>query len=329
MRPFAYVDERSVAEAAAAVHAAPGAMFLAGGTTLVDLMRQGVLAPDVLVDVHRLPLGDIELDDRRARIGACVRNAQLAEHPELRARWPVVGEALLSSMSPQLRNMSTVAGNILQRTRCSYYRDRHSPATSASPAPAARRSAATTATTRSSAPARAASPCSRPTSPPRWLSSTPLSTPAAATAAPAGCRSTAFTSLPARPPSARPILDHGELVTHLELPALALARHSHYFKVGDRSSYAFALASAAVALDVERGIIRDARIALGGVATRPWRCPDAEQRCAASRPRSPRSAAPPTSRSPAPSPAVTTASRSTSPATCSCAPLTELAARPR
>nr|WP_263429286.1 xanthine dehydrogenase family protein subunit M [Nannocystis pusilla] len=277
VRPFAYVDERDVAGAAAAVHAAPGAMFLAGGTTLVDLMRQGVLAPDLLVDVHRLPLGDIELDDRRARIGACVRNAQLAEHPELRARWPVVGEALLSGMSPQLRNMSTVAGNILQRTRCSYYRDGHSPCNKRVPGSGC---AAIGGHDRDHAILGAG---------PRCIAVFPSDLATALAILDAivytrrgdgGARRLPFDGFhlaPGDTPERETILDHGELVTHLELPTLAIARCSHYFKVGDRSSYSFALASAAVALDLERGIVRDARIALGGVATRPWRCPDAEQ----------------------------------------------------
>jgi len=277
VRPFAYVDARDVAAAAATVHAAPGAAFLAGGTSLVDLMRAGVLAPDTLVDVHRLPLGDIELDDRRARIGACVRNAQLAEHPEIAARWPVVGEALLSGMSAQLRNMSTVAGNLLQRTRCPYYRDPHSACNKRAPGSGC---AAIGGYDRDQAILGGS---------PRCIATFPSDLATALAILDAvvytrrgdgGARRLPFDGFhlaPGDTPERETVLDHGELVTHLELPGLMIARRSHYYKARDRSSYAFALASAAVALDLERGIIRDARIALGGVATRPWRCPAAEQ----------------------------------------------------
>jgi xanthine dehydrogenase YagS FAD-binding subunit len=277
MRPFTYVEGISVADAAAAVHAAPAAMFLAGGTTIVDLMKLGVLAPAALVDVQRLPLGDIELDDRRARIGACVRNAQLAEHPEIRARWPVVREALLSGMSAQLRNMSTVGGNILQRTRCPYYRDPHSACNKREPGSGC---AAQTGWDRDAAVLGGSPGCVA-------VFPSDLATALAILDAiiytrrgDGGARRLPFDGfhrLPGDTPERETVLDHGELVTHLELPDLAIARRSHYFKVRDRSSYDFALASAAVALDLERGHVRDARIALGGVATRPWRCTAAEQ----------------------------------------------------
>lgn len=277
MRPFAYVEGVTVADAAAAVHAAPTAMFLAGGTTVVDLMKSGVLAPAALVDVHRLPLGDIELDDRRARIGACVRNAQLAEHPDIRARWPVVGEALLSGMSPQLRNMSTVAGNVLQRTRCPYYRDPHSACNKREPGTGC---AARTGWDRDAAVLGTSPHCIAVFPSDLATALAILDTIIYTRRGDGGARRLPFDGfhrLPGRSPERETILDHGELVTHFELPDLALSRRSHYLKVRDRASYEFALASAAVALDIERGLVRDARIALGGVATRPWRCFTAEQ----------------------------------------------------
>ncbi len=151
MRPFSYVNAPDVATAIRAVAGDPGAKFLGGGTNLVDLMRAGIEQPDTVVDITSLPLAEVEeRPDGGVRIGALVRNGRLAAHPLIRARYPVLSQAILAGASAQLRNMATVGGNLLQRTRCPYFYDRAPPATSASPAAGATRSADSTAATPSS-----------------------------------------------------------------------------------------------------------------------------------------------------------------------------------
>jgi xanthine dehydrogenase YagS FAD-binding subunit len=278
MKPFAYERAADADAAVAALAAAPTARFLGGGTNLVDLMRLGVEAPDRLVDVSRLAHDRIEpSDDGGLRIGAAVRNSDLAADPLVRERYPLLSQALLAGASGQLRNLATIGGNLLQRTRCAYFQDVTKPCNKRRPG--------------SGCPAREGDH--------RNLAilghsehcvATHPSDMAVALAAigatvrvhgPAGQRSIPIPGLHRLPedvPERDTMLEHGELITALELPPLpaALARRSGYRKVRDRASYAFAVVSVAAALDVQDGVVRDVRIALGGVAHVPWRATAAE-----------------------------------------------------
>jgi len=279
VRPFAYARPASAAEAVAAVAAHDGrAAFLGGGTNLVDLMKLGVAEPAVLVDVTRLPHGEIaETADGGLRIGAAVRNSDLAAHAAVRERYPVLAQAILAGASGQVRNAATVGGNLLQRTRCPYFQDTSKPCNKRRPG--------------SGCPAR--------TGHHRDLAvlghsehcvATHPSDMAVALAAldavvhvegPGGARELPFVDLhrlPGDEPERDTTLRHGDLVTAVEVPALPFARRSAYRKVRDRASYAFALVSVAAALDVEDGTVRDVRLALGGVAHKPWRASVAEER---------------------------------------------------
>ncbi len=276
MQPFRYVrasDQPGAIDAAA--H--PDATFVAGGTTLVDLMRLEVMRPAQVVDITGLPLAQVAAEGAGGvRIGALVRNSDLAEHPLIRKAYPVLSEALLSGASPQLRNMATVGGNLLQRTRCPYFRD-------AGVAACNKRApgsgcAAIGGFTRSHAVLGTSEQC---------IASNPSDMNVALVAldarihiaGPTGERTIAMTDLHTLP-GARPEVEHtlaaGELITAVSLPPSTLAARSTYIKVRDRASFAFALASAAVGLDMAGKTIREARIALGGVATKPWRAQEAE-----------------------------------------------------
>ncbi|MDF2233751.1 FAD binding domain-containing protein [Albimonas sp. CAU 1670] len=262
MNRFDYLRPATVEEAVAAA-AAPGAAYLAGGTNLLDLMKVGAASPSTLVDVTRLPgLDAIEdLPDGGLRIGAMVRNSDVARAPAVLARFPMVAEALLSGASAQLRNAATVGGNILQRPRAAL-------------------SGGLAGEPREHAVLGWTEAC-------RSVHPSDFAVPLAALGAvleiagPDGRRQTplaAFFSLPEGAPEAVADLRPGELVTALILPAEAagLAAHARYVKLRERTSFAFALVSAAAALEIEGGAIARARLALGGVAHRPWRAEAAE-----------------------------------------------------
>ncbi|MDF2692238.1 MAG: Molybdopterin dehydrogenase [Labilithrix sp.] len=288
MAPFVYLratDERSAIDKAASEKA--GAAFLAGGTNLVDMMRLGVTRPAALIDVGRLPLTQIEASaDGGLSIGAMARNSDVAEHPLVLASYPVLSEALLSGASPQLRNLATVGGNLLQRTRCAYFRDVTFPACNKrSPGSGC---AALDGWNRMHAVLGTSSHC---------IAAHPSDMCVALTAldaivhvrGPKGDRAiplTDFHTLPGDHPEVETTLAPGELVLRVTLPARAFARRSRYVKARDRASYAFALASCAVCLDLERegGSIKEARIALGGVGTKPWRSLEAERELAGKKP---------------------------------------------
>ena len=273
MEPFEFVAARDEAHA---VDAGAHGMFIAGGTNMVDYLRLEVLRPHVLVDITGLPLGKIEDQRGGLTIGALVRNAELATHPLVVARYPVLAEALLAGASPQIRNLATTAGNLLQRTRCPYFRDvqfaacnKRAPGSGCAALGGYNRSHAVLGTSE------------------RCIATNPSDMNVALAAldatvhtrGPNGVRAIAFGdfhTLPGEHPEIESVLQPGELVTHVTLPALPFAKRSHYLKVRDRASFAFALASAAVALDVQNGAIRDARVALGGIATKPWRSREAE-----------------------------------------------------
>jgi xanthine dehydrogenase YagS FAD-binding subunit len=276
MNDVGYERPSSVADAIR-LAAQPGAAFVAGGTNLIDLMKGHVAMPTLLVDVNRLPLADVvRRPDGGVRIGALVRNSDLANHVLVREGYPLLSQALVSGASPQLRNMATVGGNLMQRTRCYYFYD---PAFAAcnKRAPGSG-CAARAGHNRIHAVLGASSAC---------VATNPsdMSVALAALRAdvivqgPGGERRLPiadFHRLPGDTPERDTNLAPGELIVAVELPPSPFAARSHYLKVRDRASYAFALVSVAAALDLRDGVVRDAALALGGVAHRPWRVAEAE-----------------------------------------------------
>ena len=278
MNRFDYIRPASAAEAIAAA-AQPGSAYLAAGTNLVDLMKAGVARPERLVDITRLPgLDRIDwLAEGGVRIGALVRNADLAYDPGIQSRFPGVAEALLSGASPQLRNAATVGGNLLQRTRCAYFFDTASACNRRAPGSGCD---ALRGETRLQAILGWSEHC---------IATHPsdLCVPLVALDAvvelegPGGPREIALEALhrlPGESPERETGLDPGELITAIRLPPQgeALASHARYLKVRERTSYAFAVVSAFAGLALDGGVIRKARVALGGVAAKPWRARDAE-----------------------------------------------------
>jgi xanthine dehydrogenase YagS FAD-binding subunit len=276
MKVFGYERVVSARDAARAVAARPGAMFLAGGTTLVDLMKLDVLVPDTVVDIRPLGLSSIEVSDEAIVIGAAVSNSQLAWHPVVRDRFPVLSEAILSGATTQIRNMATVAGNLLQRTRCPYFRDVHASCNRRQPGSGCD---ALTGFNRGHAVLGVSEQCIA-THPSDMCVALTVLDATVRTLLPDGTtRSLPFGELhrlPGDTPHLEFGLQHGELITHVVITSLPAARRSHYLKVRDRASYEFALASAAVVLDLDGNTIRAARLGLGGIATRPWRATEAE-----------------------------------------------------
>ncbi len=276
MNPFRYERANDASSAVALVARAPNGVFLAGGTNLVDHMKLGVRQPDLLVDVTRLPYDRIELlPDGGVRIGAMVRNSDLAADRTIRQRYPMLAQALLAGASGQLRNLATTGGNLLQRTRCVYFQDVSKPCNKRVPGSGC---SARDGYHRTLAILGASEAC---------IATHPSDMAVAMIAldaivrvlGPNGERTIpliGFHRLPGSEPQRDTVLEHGELITAVDLPPLPFATHSHYRKVRDRASYAFALVSVAVAIDVTDGIVRDLRIALGGVAHVPWRAMKAE-----------------------------------------------------
>jgi xanthine dehydrogenase YagS FAD-binding subunit len=252
-------------------------MFLGGGTTLVDLMKVEVLTPDTLVHVQRLGLSSIDVSDDAITVGAAVTNSQLAWHPAVRDRFPVLSEAILSGATTQIRNMATVAGNILQRTRCSYFRDVHASCNRRQPGSGCD---ALDGFNRAHAVLGASEHCIATHPSDMCVAMAVLDTEIHTLRADGTTRFIPFAEFhqaPGDTPHVETALRHGELITHVVIPSLPAARRSHYLKVRDRASYEFALASAAVVLDLDGRTIREARLGLGGIATKPWRAADAER----------------------------------------------------
>ncbi len=276
MKPFRYERATDASTAVALLSQEPAGAFLGGGTNLVDLMKLGVAQPEVLIDVSHLPFNTVEeRADGSVRIGTAVRNSDLAANRLLRSRYPVLSQALLAGASGQLRNMATAGGNVLQRTRCVYFQDVSKPCNKRNPG--------------SGCPARegyhrelailGASDACIATHPSDMAVAMIALDATVHLLGPNGERTlplTDFFRLPGDEPQRDNVLEHGELITSLELPALPFAVHSHYRKVRDRASYAFALVSIAAAIDVVNGVIRDVRLAFGGVAHMPWRARKAE-----------------------------------------------------
>lgn len=277
MQPFSYVAVTHQGQAIEALGGRPGAAYLAGGTNLIDDMKLGVETPQHLVDINRLPLDRIEeKSDGGLRIGAMVRNSDLAWNDAVRQRYPVLSEALLSGASAQLRNMATTGGNLLQRTRCYYFRDTSYPCNKRVPGsgcPAIAGYNRIHAILGTSDQCIATHPSDMCVAMAALDAVIYLAGPGGERAVPINEFYIPYGDDPAR----ENVMRHGELITAVDLPALPWARRSHYLKVRDRASYEFALASAAVGLDLDGGSIRAARLALGGVGTKPWRAFDAEK----------------------------------------------------
>ena len=277
MKPFSYMRAQDLGGAVAALAEAPNAAFLAGGTNLVDLMKLGVMEPEVLVDVRRLTSDSIEeLPDGGVRIGAAVTNSDLAADRTIRSRYPALSQALLAGASGQLRNLATTGGNLLQRTRCVYFYDTTTPCNKREPGSGC---SAIEGHNKNHAILGASEHCV----------ATHPSDMAVAMAAldafvnvhgPDGERRVPIEELhrlPGDEPQRDTTLEHGELITAVDLPPLDFASNSTYRKVRERASYAFALVSVAAALAVQDGVVRDVRLALGEVAQKPWRATKAEE----------------------------------------------------
>jgi len=279
MNPFAYSKAADANQAVTTLSGKPNGKFLGGGTNLIDLMKMGVETPSELVDISRLPLAQIEeLPDKRVRIGALARKSDVAEHELIKTRYPFLTEALLSGASPQLRNMATVGGNLLQRTRCYYFYDPAFPACNKRKPGSG--CGALDGYNRIHAILGQSDQCIA-THPSDMCVALAALEAIVRVRGPNGEREIAFGNfhrLPGDTPERDTNLAPGELIIAVDLPAMPFAARSHYLKVRDRASYAFALVSVAAALDLGPGKrINDVRIALGGVAHKPWRALAAEK----------------------------------------------------
>ncbi|RDI48879.1 FAD binding domain-containing protein [Nocardia mexicana] len=276
MKPIAYARPHSPEQAVATVASRPNTVFLAGGTTLVDMLRIGAMTPDNVVDITWLPLGEIEhTGDGGLRIGALAKMSEVAAEPGVVERYPFLSVALWKGASAQLRNMATMGGNLMQKVRCGYFREpefacnKREPGSGCAALDGIHRGHAVLGTS------------------PQCFATHPSDVAIPLTAldatvtvwGPRGERTVAFDDF-FLPPGDTPHLEHpigtDELITRIDVPPLPFATNSHYLKVRDRESYEFALASAAVALNVADDTVIDVRIGLGGIATKPWRARTAE-----------------------------------------------------
>ena len=271
MRPLRYARPDSVGQAVALLAGAPHGAYLGGGTNLVDLLKLRVVNPDLLVDVRRLTSSRVEeLPDGGVLIGAAVPNSDLAADPVIRRRYPVLSQSLLAGASGQLRNLATTGGNLLQRTRCAYFQDVTTPCNKREPGTGC---SARDGYQREMAIFGASPECvaTHPSDAAVALAALDALVHTSGQDGERRIRLTDLHRLPGAEPQRDTVLGHGELITAVQLPALPFAATSRYRKVRDRASYAFALVSVAVALDIGYGVVREARIALGGVAHKPWR----------------------------------------------------------
>jgi len=276
VRPITYSRAADAAGAITTVSADPTSDFLAGGTTEIDLLRQNVLTPRRLVDINDLPLTGVdEAPDGGVRIGALARMSEVAASPLVRERFPAVSQALEAGASPQLRHMASMGGNLLQRVRCPYYRDAVSPCNRREPGTGC---SALEGFSRGHAVLGTSEHC---------IATHPSDVAVALAALDARVHTSSgrgeqaysiddFFLTPGHTPHREHPLEHGELITAIEVPSAPVARRSVYLKVRDRESYEFALVSAAGALSLVDGTIADVRLALGGVGTKPWRADRAE-----------------------------------------------------
>jgi xanthine dehydrogenase YagS FAD-binding subunit len=277
MIAFEYGRARDVADALRQMTADPGAKFIAGGTNLIDLMKAGVGRPTRLIDITRLPLKAVEeTQEGGLRIGALVPNADLAYHPVVGERYPLLASAILAGASAQLRNMASTGGNLLQRTRCHYFYDTATPCNKREPGVGC---SAIGGHNRMHAILGASEACiaTHPSDMAVALAALRAEVVVQGAAGERRIAMTRFHRLPGDTPERDTELAPGELIVAVELPPSPFAARSHYLKVRDRASYAFALVSVAAALDVRDGSVRDAALALGGVAPKPWRVVAAEE----------------------------------------------------
>jgi xanthine dehydrogenase YagS FAD-binding subunit len=276
MNSFTYV---AVTNAGQAIQSGsdPHATFLAGGTNLIDDMKLGVETPQQLIDINKIPLAKIEeTQDGGLRIGAMVRNSDLAWDAKVQSRYPVLSQALLSGASAQLRNMASTGGNLLQRTRCYYFRDVSYPCNKREPGSGC---SAIDGYNRIHAVLGTSDKCIATHPSDMCIALAALDAVIHVEGA-GGKRKIPLNDfyIPyGDDPAKENVLQHGELITAVEIPALPWAKKSHYLKVRDRASYEFALASAAIILNLDGGNIKEARIAMGGIASKPWRSKEAEQ----------------------------------------------------
>ncbi|MDF2998313.1 MAG: FAD-binding molybdopterin dehydrogenase [Xanthobacteraceae bacterium] len=268
---FQYARANDVADAVRQIAAAPGAKFIAGGTNLIDLMRKDVMRPEMLIDISRLPLKTVEeTAEGGLRIGALVPNSDLAYHPLIAQRYPLVASAILAGASQQLRNMASTGGNLLQRTRCAYFYDTVTPCNKREPGSGC---SAIAGHNRMHAILGTSEACIA-THPSDMCVALAALDANVQVAGPGGERTVAFADfhrLPGDTPQRDTNLAPDELIVAIELPERGFAANYSYLKIRDRLSYAFALVSVAAALDLSGGRIREARLALGGVAHKPWR----------------------------------------------------------
>jgi xanthine dehydrogenase YagS FAD-binding subunit len=276
MRPFRYVRTNDPAAATRAVAANPQAKFLAGGTNILDLMKEDVERPSELVDVTRLKLTDIKATRGGVSIGALATNTDTANHPLIRRHYPLLTQAIVAGASGQLRNMATNGGNLLQRTRCQYFYDSAMPCNKREPGTGC---GALEGLNRIHAILGWSEKCVA-TYPGDMANALYALDAVVRVRGAAGRERTIpigeFHRLPEETPEQDTNLRHGELITAIDLPKSNVATNSHYLKVRDRASYAFALVAVAAALEFDGGTIRQSRVVLGGVAHKPWRSQEAE-----------------------------------------------------
>ncbi len=277
MQAFNFTHAKSPAEAVAAIAEKPQGYFLGGGTNLIDLLKEDVEQASDIVDLTRLGLAEIkETPGGGVMLGALAKNSDTANHPLIRTRYPLLTQAMLSAASAQIRNMATNGGNLLQRTRCMYFYDvgtacnKHEPGTGCSAIGGLNRMHAIFGASKECVATHPSDFCValaalEATVHVRGVDGKPRTIPFAE-----------FHRLPGDQPQRDNDLAHGELIEGIELPALPFAKHSHYLKVRDRASYAFALVSVAAALELDGDKIKQVRLAMGGVAHKPWRAAQAE-----------------------------------------------------
>jgi xanthine dehydrogenase YagS FAD-binding subunit len=276
MIQFQYARANNVADAVRQIAADPRAKFIAGGTNLVDLMKDDVETPSRLIDISRLPLKTVEeTAGGGVRIGALVPNSDLAWHPLIEQRYPLVSSAILAGASQQLRNMASTGGNLVQRTRCAYFYDTTTPCNKRAPGSGC---SAIDGINRGHAILGTSEACIA-THPSDMCVALAALEAIVHVVGPAGERKIAFADfhrLPGDTPQVDTNLQPTEIIIAIELPSRGFATNYSYLKVRDRLSYAFALVSVAAVLELEGGTIKQARLALGGVAHKPWRDPNAE-----------------------------------------------------